>query len=70
MALPEVKVYEDEEFIAIEVVRKGLDLSKPASVWCTTRLAEENPATPNIDYAPTSQKVYFEAGHSKGVSII
>lgn len=65
----QVTMFEDEEYAIIEVIRNNLDLSKPASVWCTTKMTDDDKsAKPNEDYIPSSQKIKFEIGQSKAVS--
>lgn len=70
MATASIQVEEDEESAVIDIVRNGLDLSKPANVWCTTKMVSDHdrPATPSIDYVPISRKVSFAAGQSRAVS--
>ena len=70
MAASKVKVYEDEKTVTIDIMRVGLDLSKPATVWCTTSMdSEGKSATPGVDYVPVSQKISFAAGQSRAVSV-
>ncbi|XP_031426498.1 extracellular matrix protein FRAS1 [Clupea harengus] len=53
---------EDAGTIEIPVVRHGSDLSSVASVWCATRPADHDSATPGVDYIPSSKKVEFKPG--------
>uniref|UniRef100_A0AAY4BT87 VWFC domain-containing protein n=1 Tax=Denticeps clupeoides TaxID=299321 RepID=A0AAY4BT87_9TELE len=53
---------EDAGTIEIPVVRRGSDLSLVASVWCATRPADHDSATPGVDYIPSSKKVEFKPG--------
>lgn len=62
-----VRVYEDEQYVAVTVMREGLDLGKSASVWCTTRISDPASATPGVDYVPMSQKLQFKPGQSQAV---
>ncbi|TSN86075.1 Extracellular matrix protein FRAS1 [Bagarius yarrelli] len=56
---------EDAGTIEIPVLRQGSDLSSVASVWCATRPAEQDSATPGVDYIPSSKKVDFKPGKSE-----
>ncbi|KAL2092359.1 hypothetical protein ACEWY4_012157 [Coilia grayii] len=53
---------EDAGTIEIPVVRHGTDLTSVASVWCATRPADHDSATPGVDYIPSSKKVEFKPG--------
>lgn len=53
--------------IEIPVLRQGSDLSSVTSVWCATRPAEQDSATPGIDYIPSSKKVEFKPGKTEEV---
>lgn len=53
--------------IEIPVLRQGSDLSSVTSVWCATRPAEQDSATPGIDYIPSSKKVEFRPGKTEEV---
>jgi len=70
MAATELTVFEDEESAFVEIVRTGLDLSRPSSVWCTTKMLSQisQAATPSEDYVPISRKILFDAGQRKAVS--
>jgi len=70
MAATELTVFEDEESAFVEIVRTGLDLSRPSSVWCTTKMLSQSSqaATPSEDYVPISRKILFDAGQRKAVS--
>ena len=71
MADSSVKVYEDEKMVSVTIVRDGLDLNKPATVWCTTNILPDdlNPASPSSDYIPVSRKISFVPGQSRAVSL-
>ncbi|RXN23492.1 extracellular matrix FRAS1-like protein [Labeo rohita] len=56
---------EDAGTIEIPVLRQGSDLSSVASVWCATRPAEQDSATPGVDYIPSSKKVEFRPGKTE-----
>lgn len=71
MGQPMIVVYEDENTAVVDIVRTGLDLSKPATVWCTTSMVSDGihkAATPGIDYVPISQKISFTPGQQSAVS--
>lgn len=53
--------------IEIPVLRQGSDLSSVTSVWCATRPAEQDSATPGVDYIPSSKKVEFKPGKTEEV---
>lgn len=53
--------------IEIPVLRQGSDLSSMASVWCATRPADQDSATPGVDYIPSSKKVHFKPGKTEEV---
>lgn len=53
--------------IEIPVLRQGSDLSSVTSVWCATRPAEQDSATPGVDYIPSSKKVEFRPGKTEEV---
>uniref|UniRef100_A0A8C1KDS0 Fraser extracellular matrix complex subunit 1 n=1 Tax=Cyprinus carpio TaxID=7962 RepID=A0A8C1KDS0_CYPCA len=56
---------EDAGTIEIPVLRQGSDLSSVTSVWCATRPAEQDSATPSVDYIPSSKKVEFRPGKTE-----
>ncbi|XP_042580368.1 extracellular matrix organizing protein FRAS1-like [Cyprinus carpio] len=56
---------EDAGTIEIPVLRQGSDLSSVTSVWCATRPAEQDSATPGVDYIPSSKKVEFRPGKTE-----
>ncbi|CAM4540352.1 unnamed protein product [Leuciscus chuanchicus] len=56
---------EDAGTIEIPVLRQGSDLSSVTSVWCATRPAEQDSATPGVDYIPSSKKVEFKPGKTE-----
>ncbi|XP_046698206.1 extracellular matrix protein FRAS1 [Silurus meridionalis] len=56
---------EDAGTIEIPVLRRGSDLSSVASVWCATRPADQDTATPGVDYIPSSKKVDFKPGKTE-----
>lgn len=56
--------------IEIPVVRHGSDLSSVASVWCATRPADHDSATPGVDYIPSSKKVEFKPGVKQEVQSV
>ncbi|KAM9446229.1 extracellular matrix organizing protein FRAS1 [Clarias gariepinus] len=56
---------EDAGTIEIPVLRQGSDLSSVASVWCATRPADQDSATPGVDYIPSSKKVEFKPGKTE-----
>ncbi|XP_067933161.1 extracellular matrix organizing protein FRAS1-like [Watersipora subatra] len=67
MAATHTSVYEDENMVTVEIVRVGLDFSKPASVWCTTTMLSDDDhslATPGVDYVPISRKISFAEGQT------
>lgn len=49
------------------MLRHGSDLSSVASVWCATRPADQDSATPGVDYIPSSKKVDFKPGKTEEV---
>lgn len=49
------------------MLRQGSDLSSVASVWCATRPADQDSATPGVDYIPSSKKVEFKPGKTEEV---
>lgn len=53
--------------IEIPVLRQGSDLSSVASVWCATRPADQDSATPGVDYIPSSKKIDFKPGKTQEV---
>ncbi|XP_017560623.2 extracellular matrix protein FRAS1 [Pygocentrus nattereri] len=56
---------EDAGTIEIPVLRQGSDLSSVTSVWCATRPADQDSATPGVDYIPSSKKVEFKPGKTE-----
>uniref|UniRef100_A0A8B9KBI5 Fraser extracellular matrix complex subunit 1 n=1 Tax=Astyanax mexicanus TaxID=7994 RepID=A0A8B9KBI5_ASTMX len=56
---------EDAGTIEIPVLRQGSDLSSVTSVWCATRPADQDSATPGVDYIPSSKKVEFRPGKTE-----
>ncbi|XP_076856944.1 extracellular matrix organizing protein FRAS1 isoform X2 [Brachyhypopomus gauderio] len=56
---------EDAGTIEISVLRQGSDLSSVTSVWCATRPADHDSATPGVDYIPSSKKVEFKPGKTE-----
>ncbi|XP_051540724.1 extracellular matrix organizing protein FRAS1-like [Myxocyprinus asiaticus] len=56
---------EDAGTIEIPVLRQGSDMSSVTSVWCATRPAEQDSATPGMDYIPSSKKVEFKPGKTE-----
>lgn len=69
MADSTLTVYEDEQVVSVGIVRDGLDLNKPATVWCTTNILPDDPtpASPSTDYIPVSRKISFVPGQSRAV---
>lgn len=49
------------------MLRRGSDVSSVASVWCATRPADQDSATPGVDYIPSSKKVNFKPGKTEEV---
>uniref|UniRef100_A0A4W4DQF0 VWFC domain-containing protein n=1 Tax=Electrophorus electricus TaxID=8005 RepID=A0A4W4DQF0_ELEEL len=56
---------EDAGTIEIPVLRRGSDLSSVTTVWCATRPADHDSATPGVDYIPSSKKVEFKPGKTE-----
>ncbi|XP_030622204.1 extracellular matrix organizing protein FRAS1 [Chanos chanos] len=56
---------EDAGTIEIPVLRHGSDLSSVTSVWCATRPADQDSATPGVDYIPSSKKIEFKPGKTE-----
>lgn len=73
MADTTLRVYEDEKVAQVDIVRTGLDLSRTATVWCTTTMVSDSDhksATPGVDYVPVSQKITLAPGQSRAVGYV